>query len=856
MGISMSNAENDSDLQLSEYEAIIAGGRALLDAVPAAVYVCDRNGLLVSYNAEAARLWGRYPRIRDPRDRFCGSLHLYLLDGSSLPHDSCPVAEAVRSGKETRNGEVVMERPDGSRFEALVNVRALRDRDGRIEGAINCFQDISSQKALERQANRHAADLEDFFENAAVGLHIVSNEGIILRANKAELELLGYTAEEYVGKHIASFHADARAIADILDKLSCGRNLDRYPARLRAKNGQIKHVVITSNSRFEDGRFINTRCFTTDVTDVHQAELARLETEERLAATYQAATIGIAEADSAGRLLRVNDALCRMLGRSEDELLAMTFLDYTHAEDRKKDGERYAQQVEGKIDSYVLRKQAIKPDGTSVYLDVHSSSVRDAKGEFRYGVRVLIDVTKAKRMEDRIRENERNLRDLLEALPAAVYTTDADGRITFFNRAAVEMAGRVPALGDEWCVTWRLFRTDGTFLPHDQCPMAVAIKEDRPIRGEEAIAERPDGTRVPFIPYPTPLHDSEGRLTGAINMLVDISDRKKAEEFAERLAAIVTFSDDAIVSKDTQGIIQTWNKGAERLFGYTAAEVVGKPITILIPPERQDEEPEILARICRGEHIEHYETMRMKKDGSLIDVSLTVSPLKDGKGQIIGASKIARDITEKRQEERRHLLLINELNHRVKNTLATVQSLASQTFRGERDSHAFRQFENRLVALARAHDLLTQESWQGADLHEILNRALQAVCPDRGRQLEVSGPPCRLNPKLALSLSMAFHELATNATKHGALSVDAGKVAVDWNIEGDGEHKWLHLTWRELLGPSVTAPEKRGFGSRLLEQALARELNAQVLLSFSESGVNFSLTAPLPATHPDERNEH
>lgn len=856
MGISMSNAANDSDLQLSEYEAIIAGGGALLDAVPAAVYVCDRNGLLISYNAEAARLWGRSPRIRDPRDRFCGSLHLYLLDGSSLPHDSCPAAEAVRSGKETRSGEVVMERPDGSRFEALVNVRALRDRDGRIEGAINCFQDISSQKALERQANRHAADLEDFFENAAVGLHIVSNEGIILRANKAELELLGYTAEEYVGKHIASFHADARAIADILDKLSCGRDLDRYPARLRAKNGQIKHVLITSNSRFEDGRFINTRCFTTDVTDVHQAELARLESEERLAATYQAATIGIAEADSAGRLLRVNDALCRMLGRSEEELLAMTFLDYTHAEDKKQDAERYAQQVEGKIDSYVLRKQAIKPDGTSVYLDVHSSSVRDAKGEFRYGVRVLIDVTKAKRMEDQIRENERNLRDLLEALPAAVYTTDADGRITFFNRAAVEMAGRVPTLGDEWCATWRLFRTDGTFLPHDQCPMAVAIKEDRPIRGEEAVAERPDGTRVPFIPYPTPLHDSEGRLTGAINMLVDISDRKKAEEFAERLAAIVTFSDDAIVSKDTKGIIQTWNKGAERLFGYAAEDVVGKPITILIPSERQDEEPEILARICRGEHIEHYETVRMKKDGSLIDVSLTVSPLKDGRGQIIGASKIARDITEKRQEERRHLLLINELNHRVKNTLATVQSLASQTFRSERDSHAFRQFENRLVALARAHDLLTQESWQGADLLEILNRALQAVCPDRERQLEVSGPPCRLNPKLALSLSMAFHELATNATKYGALSVDAGKVAVDWNIEGDGDDEWLHLTWRELHGPSVTAPEKRGFGSRLLEQALARELNAQVLLSFSESGVIFSLTAPLPASHPDERNKH
>ena len=213
--------------------------------------------------------------------------------------------------------------------------------------------------------------------------------------------------------------------------------------------------------------------------------------------------------------------------------------------------------------------------------------------------------------------------------------------------------------------------------------MAVALKEDRPVRGVEAIAERPDGTRVPFMPYPTPLHDAEGRLIGAINMLVDISERKKAEEYAGRLAAIVEFSDDAIVSKDTKGIIQTWNRGAERLFGYEAEEIIGRPVSILIPPDRQDEEPEILNRIRRGEYVPPYETVRRRKDGSIVDVSLTVSPLKDARGQVVGASKIARDITEKRRNEERRQLLVNELNHRVKNTLATVQSLAAQTFRGE-----------------------------------------------------------------------------------------------------------------------------------------------------------------------------
>ncbi|WP_460146272.1 PAS domain S-box protein [Pseudomonas sp. H3_H08] len=181
----------------------------------------------------------------------------------------------------------------------------------------------------------------------------------------------------------------------------------------------------------------------------------------------------------------------------------MTFLDYTHPDCIPQDAQLYARQVAGELDNYVLRKRALKPDGEVVYLDIHSSSVRDANGTFRYGVRVLQDVALARRMENQIRESERHMRNLLEALPAAVYTTDAEGRITFYNRAAVELSGRTPQLGDMWCVTWKLFNTDGTALPHDQCPMAVALKENRPIRGVEAIAERPDGSRVPFTPFPT-----------------------------------------------------------------------------------------------------------------------------------------------------------------------------------------------------------------------------------------------------------------------------------------------------------------------------------------------------------------
>src|SRR5215204_3173 len=261
---------------------------------------------------------------------------------------------------------------------------------------------------------------------------------------------------------------------------------------------------------------------------------------------------------------------------------------------------------------------------------------------------------------------EGELRAVLDGLPAAVYTTDAAGRITYFNRAAVELAGRKPELGkDEWCVSWRLYAADGTPLPHDSCPMAVALRENRPIRGVEAVLERPDGTRIPFLPYPTPLRDPSGSLIGAVNMLVDLTDRKAAENARAYLAAIIESSDDAIVSKNLNGIVSSWNRGAEAIFGYRADEIVGRPIYLLFPPDRFEEENLILERIRRGERVDHFETVRRRKDGRDIDVSLTVSPVRDDCGQIIGVSKIARDITEKRRAESALRDLNENLERRV-----------------------------------------------------------------------------------------------------------------------------------------------------------------------------------------------
>ncbi|MGH7058125.1 MAG: PAS domain S-box protein, partial [Acetobacteraceae bacterium] len=271
-------------------------------------------------------------------------------------------------------------------------------------------------------------------------------------------------------------------------------------------------------------------------------------------------------------------------------------------------------------------------------------------------------------------------RQLLEALPAAVYTTDAEGRLTFYNQAAVEFSGRRPELGsDRWCVSWRLYRPDGTFLPHDECPMAIALKEDRPIRGVEAVLERPDGTRIHFIPFPTPLYDASGALIGAVNMLVDISEQKSAEEVQQRLNEILErrveqrtreisetlarlriseerfrllvqgVTDYAIFMLDPDGHVTNWNLGAERIHGYAADEIIGRHFSQFYTDEdRRNDRPAAALDTARRTGSFDFEGWRVRRDGRMFWASVIIDAIRDEVGRLVGFAKITRDLTERR----------------------------------------------------------------------------------------------------------------------------------------------------------------------------------------------------------------
>ena len=311
----------------------------------------------------------------------------------------------------------------------------------------------------------------------------------------------------------------------------------------------------------------------------------------------------------------------------------------------------------------------------------------------------------------------------------------------------------------------------------------------------------------------------------------------ESEERYRRLAEIVESSDDAIISTDLSTIISTWNKGAERLYGYTAEEIIGKPIRTIVPPDRREEELAILARIVRGERVEARDTVRRRKDGSLVHVMLSVSPVKNAAGVVVGGSTIARDITDRKRLETDVQLLSRELDHRARNLLAVVQATVSLS-NADTPDELKAVIGGRIRALSQAHTLLAETRWAGADLGSLVRQELSPYCSEQILHANVSGPEVHLTPAQAQPFALLFHELTTNAVKYGALSAPSGRARVDWSRGDDGR---LLLRWVEQDGPSVEPPQRRGFGMQVIEQVVRRQLGGEVQLDWAPGGLTCSI---------------
>lgn len=573
-------------------------------------------------------------------------------------------------------------RKDGKVVWAYVTVTTIKDAVGKPTRFVGVIEDITQRKQVEAELGRRTKELTAFFETAAIALHWVGPEGRILWANAAEMEMLGYSPEEYIGRHISEIHADQDVLEQVLNRLSRGEKICDQEARLKCKDGSIRHVLIDSSVLWEDGRFIHTQCFTRDITDRKRAEERLRKRGERLQLL----------SETLGQLLSARDPnliVRELFPKVAEHLGVDTYFNFM---------------VTGREDVLVLHSCAGIPEETAKQLrelplgqaicgtvaqtrapihgmDIQNSAYEKANLVRGFGLqcfacnpliagdRLLGTLSFASRTRkafdedelqflqlisqytavaldrlqsgEQLRESEERFRSVINNSTTVIYVKDIEGRYLLINRSYERLFQVVERdlLG----------KTDSDLFPADIAEKfrrndLEVIRTGKPLEIEE-VAPHGDGPHT-YISIKFPLR-RDGEIYAVAGISTDITERKRAAESAARLAAIVEHSDDAILSVDLDGTITSWNRGAERLYGYHPDEAIGRTVMLLVPAGRHREEPDILGRIRQGETVENYETLRRRKDGKVLDVSLTVSPIKDPSGNVIGASKLARDITDR-----------------------------------------------------------------------------------------------------------------------------------------------------------------------------------------------------------------
>jgi PAS domain S-box-containing protein len=718
------------------------------------------------------------------------------------------------------------------------------------------IKNLSAAGTLEESPSpvQRIAELEQLFSQAPGMLVILKGpEHVIELANRAYLELIGGRQILHLPLRQAIPELEGQGYFELLDNVySSGEPFIGKGLPVAVRRGQEAKV----EKRFFDfvyqpikdaaGQVTGIFANGYDVTDAKLAQDQLHRSEETLRVAMSAARLGSWERDLITGELVASDGCKANLGLPADDVLSFEQLQsMRHPDDVGRVNQSIREAIEQNRD-YDVEYRSIWPDGSVHWILARGHALYDENAKPTRMVGVTLDITARKQAEDAVRKSGALQKAVLESALDCIIAVDHHSRVIEWNPAAERTFGylRSDALGRDLA---ELIIPPELREAHRLGMNRFLATGHGPVLGRriEVEAINAEGRR-----FPIELAIEATEISGMprfVAYLRDLTRRKAAEaallESEQRLNATYEHAFVGISEVDLSGRFSRVNEELCRISGFRREELLSRTFLDITHPDDRDEDLENFQRQLAGT-LDSYtlEKRYIRKDGTEICVELSGSMVRDTANRPLYAVRVVRDITERITAERHQALLVNELNHRVKNTLATVQSIVAQTLRTYTDPlQASKEVGQRLVALSRAHDVLTRANWESASLREIVAEALEPYA-DFHTRFTVDGPEIQLSPRVCLSLAMAIQELTTNAIKYGALSAASGQVRVIWSI---AETSQLHFCWKENGGPSVSPPTRRGFGTRLLEAGLARDMNGTAKVTFAAEGLECTFKIPL-----------
>ena len=639
--------------------------QSVLDSVADGVVMADETGEFKVWNPAARRIVGSGPAALKI-DEWTSHYGLFLPDMvTPYPPEDLPLAKAIH-GESTDEELIFIRSSEQHRGTWLsVNARPLRDELGRIKGGAAIFRDITERKLTEEALRDTQEQYRLLVTKANDIIYRADPMGRFTFVNPVAMRIMKYPEQELLGRRFVELiRSDYQEAAERF----YGRQFVRrqpstyYEFPALAKDGTEVWIGQNVQVLLEDGKVIGFQAVARDITERKQAEDARQESEERFRSIVQSTDNAIILMDTEGKVIFWNRGAEKCFGYAANEMVGhpvARIVPERFREAHQRGVQRVAAAGRLTVQATMFELVGLRKDGTEFPLEF-SLAAWAAKSKL-FITAIIRDITERKSAEAALRESEARYRQLIESLPAAVYTCDHQGRITLYNQAAVALWGREPEPGkDLWSGAWRIYRPDGASVPHDRCPMAVAVRERRPIRGVELVIERPDGARRNVLTHPDPIYDASGAVIGSINMLVDITERRQVEEERQKLGRdrllLLDSTGDGIYGIDLEGRCTFINKAGARMLGYQPKELMGQEMHQFIHHSFPDGSPyprsqcRIYAAFERGLscHIDH--EVLWRKDGTSFPADYSSFPVFE-QDRVTGAVVTFIDVTDRKRLE-------------------------------------------------------------------------------------------------------------------------------------------------------------------------------------------------------------